>query len=126
MNELRGVTVLVVEDDDDTREVLKVMLEMCGARVVCADSARDGLQTFRREHPQAIVSDIAMPGEDGYWLIGEVRRELPPEKVPAVAVTAFSGQHPRAAALAAGFQAHLAKPIDPDELCRTVAQLVHA
>src|SRR5687768_2872720 len=56
MNELDGVTVLVVEDDDDTREVLKVMLEMCGARVFCADSARDGLQTFRREHPQAIVS----------------------------------------------------------------------
>jgi CheY-like chemotaxis protein len=128
MSELRGVTVLVVEDDHDTREVLKVMLEMCGARVVCADTARAGLQTFSREHPQAIVSDIAMPGEDGYWLIGEVRRQLgvPPEKVPAVAVTAFSGQHPRAAALAAGFQAHLAKPVDPDELCRTVAPLVHA
>jgi CheY-like chemotaxis protein len=128
VSELRGVTVLVVEDDEDTREVLKVMLEICGARVICAPSARDGLQTFRKEHPQAIVSDIAMPGEDGYWLIREVRRRLgvPPEKVPAVAVTAFSGQHPRAAALAAGFQAHLAKPIDPDELCRTVAQLVRA
>jgi CheY-like chemotaxis protein len=128
MSELRGVTVLVVEDDDDTREVLTVMLEMCGARVLCADTARAGLQTFRREHPQAIVSDIAMPGEDGYWLIGEVRGPLgvSPDKVPAVAVTAFSGQHPRAAALAAGFQAHLAKPIDPDELCRTVAQLVQS
>ena len=128
MNELRGVTVLVVEDDDDTREVLKVMLEMCGARVLCAETARVGLKTFREEHPQAIVSDIAMPGEDGYWLIGEVRGPLgvPPEKVPAVAVTAFSGQHPRAAALAAGFQANLAKPIDPDELCRTVASLVQA
>lgn len=128
MTDLQGLTVLVVEDDEDTREVLKVMLEMCGARVLCADSARAGLQAFTRDHPQAIVSDIAMPGEDGYWLIGELRRELgvPPEKVPAVAVTAFSGQHPRAKALAAGFQAHLAKPIDPDELCRTVAQLVHA
>jgi CheY-like chemotaxis protein len=128
MTELTGLTILVVEDDEDTREVLKVMLEMCGARVLCAESARDGLQTFTREHPQAIVSDIAMPGEDGYWLIGEVRRHLgvPAERVPAVAVTAFSGQHPRAAALAAGFQAHLAKPIDPDDLCRVVAQLVHA
>jgi CheY-like chemotaxis protein len=104
------------------------MLELCGARVVCAESARDGLQTFRQEQPRAIVSDIAMPGEDGYWLIGEVRRKLgvAPEAVPAVAVTAFGGQHPRAAALAAGFQAHLAKPIDPDELCRTVARLVRA
>ena len=127
MSELNGVSVLVVEDDDDTREVLKVMLEMCGARVVCAESARDGLETFQREHPHAIVSDIAMPGEDGYWLIREVRRQLgvPPDKVPAVAVTAFSGQHPRAAALAAGFQAHLAKPVDPDELCQTVAQLIN-
>ena len=128
MTELYGLTILVVEDDEDTREVLKVMLEMCGARVLCAGSARDGLQAFTREHPQAIVSAIARPGEDGDWLIGEVRRHLgvPSDKVPAVAVTAFSGQHPRAAALAAGFQAHLAKPIDPDELCRTVAQLVHA
>jgi CheY-like chemotaxis protein len=128
MTELHGITVLVVEDDDDTREVLKVMLEMCGARVVCAETARDGLQTFRREQPRAIVSDIAMPGEDGYWLIGEVRQQLgvTADKVPAVAVTAFSGQHPRAAALAAGFQAHLAKPVDPDELCRTVAQLTQA
>jgi CheY-like chemotaxis protein len=128
MSELRGVTVLVVEDDQDTREVLKVMLEMCGARVLCAESARDGLSAFTREHPQAIVSDIAMPGEDGYWLIGEVRRKLgvAADAVPAVAVTAFGGQHPRAAALAAGFQAHLAKPIDPDELCRTVARLVRA
>jgi CheY-like chemotaxis protein len=127
-NQLRGVTVLVVEDDEDTREVLRVMLEMCGARVLCAPSARDALHAFRREPPHAIVSDIAMPGEDGYWLIGEVRRQLgvPAERVPAVAVTAFSGQHPRAAALAAGFQAHLAKPIDPDDLCRIVAQLVHA
>ena len=128
MSELRGISVLVVEDDEDTREILKVMLEMCGARVVCADSARDGLQRFQYEHPQAIVSDIAMPGEDGYWLMRAVRGQLgvPPEKVPAVAVTAFSGRHPRAAALAAGFQAHLAKPVDPDELCRTVAQLVRA
>jgi CheY-like chemotaxis protein len=128
MNELDGVTVLVVEDDSDTREVLKVMLEMCGARVLVADCARNGLETFQTEQPQAIVSDIAMPGEDGYWLIGEVRTKLGvrPEQVPAVAVTAFSGQHPRAAALAAGFQAHLAKPIDPDELCRTVKELVRA
>jgi CheY-like chemotaxis protein len=128
MSELRGVTILVVEDDDDTREVLRVMLELCGARVVCAESARDGLQTFRQEQPRAIVSDIAMPGEDGYWLIGEVRRKLgvAADAVPAVAVTAFGGQHPRAAALAAGFQEHLAKPIDPDELCRTVARLVRA
>lgn len=127
MSQLHGVTVLLVEDDEDTRDVLKAMLEMCGARVCCAESARDGLQCFQREQPHAIVSDIAMPGEDGYWLIGEVRRQLrvPAEKVPAVAVTAFTGQHPRAAALAAGFQAHLAKPVEPAELVAAVARFAN-
>jgi CheY-like chemotaxis protein len=125
LDTLRGMTILVVEDDQDTREVLKVMLELCGATVLVAESAVRGLETYLRARPHAIVSDIAMPGEDGYWLVREVARrsgDAPP--VPAVAVTAFSGQHPRAAALAAGFQAHLAKPVDPDDLCRTVASLV--
>ena len=126
MSELHGMTILVVEDDRDTREVLKVMLEMCGATVLVADSAVHGLETYLRTRPTAIVSDIAMPGEDGYWLVREVARCAADggSRVPAVAVTAFSGQHPRAAALAAGFQAHLAKPVDPDDLCRTVAQVV--
>jgi CheY-like chemotaxis protein len=127
MSELHGMTVLVVEDDRDTREVLKVMLEMCGATVLVADSAVRGLEAFLRARPHAIVSDIAMPGEDGYWLVREVaRRGEGGASVPAVAVTAFSGQHPRAAALAAGFRAHLAKPVDPDDLCRTVAEIVNA
>ena len=93
MTELYGVTVLVVEDDDDTREVLKVMLEMCGARVVCAESARGGLQRFRQEHPQAIVSDIAMPELDGYAFIRQVRAAGTRTDRPlrAVAVTAHTG-----------------------------------
>jgi CheY-like chemotaxis protein len=126
--ELNGMTVLVVEDDHDTREVMRVMLELCGATVVVADTARTGLDAFLKTRPDAIVSDIAMPGEDGYWLVREVARRTnaPDGRVPAVAVTAFSGQHPRAAALAAGFRAHLAKPVDPEVLCRTVAEVAVA
>jgi CheY-like chemotaxis protein len=64
--------------------------------------------------------------EDGYWLVREVARTLNTRDAPAVAVTAFAGQHPRSKALAAGFRAHLAKPVDPDVLCRTVAQVMAA
>jgi len=114
--ELDGTTVLVVEDDDDTREVMRAMLELCGARVLVAESAKSGLDAYLKDHPDAIVSDIAMPGEDGYWLVREVARHLNTHDVPAVAVTAFAGQHPRDMALAAGFRAHLAKPVDPEVL----------
>jgi CheY-like chemotaxis protein len=122
--ELEGTTVLVVEDDDDTRDVMRAMLEMCGARVVVAESAKRGLEAFLSARPDAIVSDIAMPGEDGYWLVREVARTLNVRDVPAVAVTAFAGQHPRARALEAGFRAHLSKPVDPEVLCRTVVQVM--
>ena len=122
--ELEGITVLVVEDDEDTREVMRAMLELCGARVLVAESAKSGLEAFEKARPDAIVSDIAMPGEDGYWLVREVARRMNARDVPAVAVTAFAGQHPRDKALAAGFRAHLAKPVDPEVLCRTVAEVM--
>jgi CheY-like chemotaxis protein len=124
--ELDGTTVLVVEDDDDTREVMRAMLELCGATVLVADSAKSGLDTFMKSRPDAIVSDIAMPGEDGYWLVREVARRLNAPNVPAVAVTAFAGQHPRTKALEAGFRAHLAKPVDPEVLCRAVVEVMEA
>ena len=122
--ELDGTTVLVVEDDDDTREVIRAMLELCGAKVLVAESAKTGLDAYLKDRPDAIVSDIAMPGEDGYWLVREVARHRNTRDVPAVAVTAFAGQHPRDMALAAGFRAHLAKPVDPDVLCRTVVEVM--
>ena len=122
--ELDGTTVLVVEDDDDTREVMRAMLELCGARVLVAESAKSGLVAYLKDRPDAIVSDIAMPGEDGYWLVREVARHLNARDVPAVAVTAYTGQHPRDMALAAGFRAHLAKPVDPEVLCRTVVEVM--
>jgi len=125
MSELRGVTILVVEDDDDTREVLRVMLELCGARVVCAESARDGLQTFRQEQPRAIVSDIAMPGEDGYSLVRKIRSmKSEMAGVPVVALTAFTQAEDRRRAIRAGFKHFVPKPVEIDELAavvRTVA-----
>jgi len=124
--ELDGATVLVVEDDEDTRDVMRAMLELGGARVIVAESAKSGLETFERARPDAIVSDIAMPGEDGYWLVRKVARRMNARDVPAVAVTAYAGQHPRERALAAGFRAHLAKPVDPEVLCRTVAEVMTA
>src|SRR3989442_5214133 len=120
--ELEGITVLVVEDDQDTREVMRAMLELCGATVLVAESARTGLDAFEKARPDVIVSDIAMPGEDGYWLVREVARRMNARDVPAVAVTAFSGEHPREAALAPGFPAQHPKPVDRDVLCRTVGQ----
>src|SRR2546430_768090 len=81
--ELDGTTVLVVEDDDDTREVMRAMLELCGAKVLVAESAKTGLDAYLKDRPDAIVSDIAMPGEDGYWLVREVARHRNTRDVPA-------------------------------------------
>jgi CheY-like chemotaxis protein len=122
---LQGVHVLVVDDDDDSRSLLKMVLEYCGALVSVADSAGAALRTLERVTPDVLVSDISMPVRDGYWLIGEVRRR-PAERggaVPAVAITAHGQDHGPERTLPAGFQAHLTKPIDPWELCQTISAL---
>src|SRR5262249_5899169 len=106
------------------REVIRAMLELCGATVLVADSAKRGLETFLTSRPDAIVSDIAMPGEDGYWLLREIARPLNARARPPGGGAAFSGQHPRSKALEAGFRAHLAKPVDPEVLCRAVVQVL--
>jgi CheY-like chemotaxis protein len=122
---LAGVHVLVVDDDFDSRALLTMVLEYSGALVTVAASARDALTILERVTPDVLVSDIAMPREDGYWLLREVRR-LPPDgsgAIPAVAITAHSDEHGPDRTLRAGFQAHLTKPIDPWEICRTIASL---
>ncbi|HEV8616093.1 MAG TPA: response regulator [Methylomirabilota bacterium] len=123
---LVGVHVLVVDDDDDARQLLRTILEYCGALVTVTSSAREALNVLERVLPDALVSDISMPREDGYWLIREVRA-LGPERggtVPAVALTAHGQTHGPDRTLSAGFQVHLRKPIDPWELCRTVVSLI--
>jgi len=122
---LVGLRVLVVDDDADVLELFAVALTACGADVTTTDNARDAIALATRLRPHVIVSDIAMVGEDGYWLVRELKR-LPKElldDVPVVAVTAYGREHPRSRVLAAGFVEHLQKPVDPEHLCRLVARV---
>ena len=119
---LRGVRVVLVEDHDDSRELLAMILEQCGAVVVSAPSARTGLQAVLENRPDVVVSDIGMPGEDGYWLIREVHSRV--GALPAVAVTGFSDRYHPKQAKEAGFQEYLNKPVDPERLCGAVAKVL--
>jgi CheY-like chemotaxis protein len=121
---LMGARVLVVDDDEDTTELFATALAACGAQVVTATGAREALRRLTAWLPDVVVSDIAMPGADGYWLVNELRG-LADERagsLPVVAVTAFGREHSRARALAAGFVDHLVKPVEPEALCRAVAR----
>jgi PAS domain S-box-containing protein len=122
---LDGITVLLVEDEADTRDLVATMLREFGARVVAVNSAREALAAIQHEVPSVVLSDIGMSGENGYDLIRQVRA-LDPEKggtVPAVALTAYAGPSDRRRALVAGFHVHLAKPVEPDELLAVIASL---
>ena len=122
---LDGLRILVVEDDADTRELLKTILERCGATVRAVESSKAALAEMTHGIPDVLISDIGMPGESGYDLIKKIR-SLDPDlggRVPAVALTAYAGAADRRRALLAGFQTHLAKPVEPDELLAVVASL---
>jgi CheY-like chemotaxis protein/anti-sigma regulatory factor (Ser/Thr protein kinase) len=122
---LGGVRVLVVDDEADTRDLLATALGHAGAQVEPAASAGEALDALRERRPDVLVCDIGMPGVDGYALLGRVRA-LPPEEgglVPAVALTAYARADDRRRALAAGYQIHVAKPVDPDELIAVVARM---
>ena len=123
---LKGVRALVVDDDRDNLELFSAALTGCGAVVVTASRADEGLRLLSTRRFDVVVSDIAMPGGDGYWLIRQVRLLPDPRfsDIPLVAVTAFGREHSRARVLAAGFAAHLQKPLDPEDLCRAVAKAV--
>jgi CheY-like chemotaxis protein len=122
---LDGVRVLLVEDNPDTLDMLKFIFDESGAEVIAAASVDEALDALERFRPDALVSDIAMPDRDGYDLIREIRSREPERggKIPAVAVTAYARAEDRVRVLAAGFQMHIAKPIDPDELIAVVASL---
>nr|MDQ3349971.1 PAS domain S-box protein [Acidobacteriota bacterium] len=122
---LDGIKVLAVDDEPDARGLVRRVLEGCGASVLLASSAAEALDLIRRERPDVILSDIGMPVEDGYDLIRKVRA-LPPEeggRTPAAALTAFARAEDRMRALRAGFQTHVAKPVEPAELTAVVASL---
>jgi len=125
MPALNGIRVLLVDDEPDAREMMALALETCGAIVMSAASARDALQTLARTDIDLVLSDIAMPGKDGYELIREIRAMSSTRLsgLPAAAVTAHAREDERERALAAGFQMHLAKSIHPATLARAVAAL---
>lgn len=122
---LDGLNVLVVDDEADVREALSGLLERHGARVRGAAAVDDALEAFRTEVPDVLVSDIGMPGQDGYELVRRLRL-LPAEgggNVPALAVSAYARDEDRRKAVLAGFQVHLSKPVPPAELVAHVARL---
>jgi PAS domain S-box-containing protein len=122
---LRGVSVLVIDDKEDARELVQRVLEEHEATVESASSATEALALLRRRAPHVLVSDISMPGMDGYELIRAVRRGdvAGAHRVPAMAVTAFAREEDRERALSAGYQAHLPKPIEAGALVAAVASL---
>jgi CheY-like chemotaxis protein len=122
---LRGIHVLIVDDNADARELFRRILEYAGALVAVTGSAAAALHYTERLLPDVVVCDIVMPGHDGYWLLERLRTAgAPPGAnvtgVPVIAVTAFADEHPSAQALERGFTFYLPKPIDPAELCRSV------
>jgi PAS domain S-box-containing protein len=122
---LDGVRVLVVEDEHDARELLGVVLERCGADVVLTGSVGEALQAFAARHPDVVISDIEMPHEDGYALIRQIRALSADQggNTPAAALTAYASVSDRMKVLGAGFNMHLAKPVQPTELAVVVASL---
>ncbi|MBH8556097.1 PAS domain S-box protein [Nostocaceae cyanobacterium CENA357] len=124
-NPLNNLRVLVVDDEADVRQWITAVLEECGAKVSTFSSTRQALEALKELHPDVLISDIGMPGEDGYTLMRKIR-ELEPElggRIPAVALTGYARIEDYKEALAAGFQLHVAKPVRAAELIAVVASL---
>jgi signal transduction histidine kinase/ActR/RegA family two-component response regulator len=123
---LDGIRVLAVDDEADARLLLTAVLEQCGAEVRTCGSAAEALAVLAEWQPDVLVSDIGMPGEDGYTLIRKVRA-LEPEhggRVPAVALTAYARVEDRLQALSAGYNMHVPKPVEPAELAVVIASMI--
>ncbi len=123
---LTGLRILVVDDEPDIRHIVAFILEQAGATVSVAASAAEALNLMGQSLPDVLISDIGMPDMDGYMLIRQIRT-LPPEqggKIQAIALTAYATEVDRQQALAAGFQQHIAKPFEPEELVRVISALV--
>jgi signal transduction histidine kinase/ActR/RegA family two-component response regulator len=123
---LDGLRVLVVDDEEDARELIGRALEDRGAHITLAANSRDAIEILERDDIDVLLADIAMPGDDGYSLIRQIRsagNSL--ASIPAAAVTAHARAEERTRALAAGFQMHLAKPVEPGEIVRMVDHLAH-
>jgi CheY-like chemotaxis protein len=120
---LKGLRILVVDDEADSRDLISAIITRCGGEVQCCESAAEALKTFREWKPDLLLSDIGMPQEDGYTLIRKLRKlklKLAKE-IPAIALTAYATDDDRERALAAGFQKHVAKPIELESLVHSIA-----
>ncbi len=123
---LEGMRVLLVEDDDDSRRLLAMMLKRHGAEVISTASAPEALNSFADTSPDVVISDIGIPDQDGYQLINKVRA-LPAERggqTPAIALTGYATSRDRERALSAGYQLHIAKPVEPADLVSAIVSLV--
>lgn len=123
--DLRGLSVLVVDDEPDARELIGYLLETCGATVQQAASVAAALEALGASAPDVLVSDIGMPGEDGYSLLRNIRTDADEttRSIPAIALTAFARNEDRDRALMAGFNLHIAKPVDPSALVQAILDL---
>lgn len=122
---LDGPTILVVDDNEDTRALLRIMLEAHGARVLTVGSVDEARAALAHELPDVLITDLAMPGEDGFGLLDYCRHHANPrlQTLPIMALTAYGTQQARDRVLAAGFDAYLAKPVQPAEVGAIVREL---
>jgi signal transduction histidine kinase/DNA-binding response OmpR family regulator len=123
---LEGLRILVVDDEADSRDLVTAILTRCGGAVKCCETAAEAIKTFRAWKPDLLVSDIGMPIEDGYALIKKLRklRLKLAREIPAIALTAYVTDDDRERTLSAGFQMHVAKPIEPEALVKSIAGAV--
>ena len=123
---LQGVKVLVVDDEADSRDLLMTILTQCGSDVRCSESAAEAMQEFNDWDPDLLVSDIGMPSEDGYSFIRRLRelKSSRAREIPAIALTAYATDEDRLQALSAGFQVHVAKPIEPESFVSCLASIL--
>lgn len=121
---LRGLRILVVDDEADSRDLVSEILTRWGSDVYCCESAAAGMKAFKSWKPDLLVSDIGMPVEDGYSLIKKLRKlkTKRAREMPAIALTAYATKEDQARTLSSGFQMHVAKPIDPEKLITSIAR----
>ncbi|KZL51118.1 MULTISPECIES: response regulator [Cyanophyceae] len=122
---VKGLRLLVVDDDADTRQILNILFELEGAKVIAVASASEALEVISQFKPDILISDISLPDESGYSLLPKVRGLMAAQgkQIPAIALTGYAREEDRIYAFASGFQTHLCKPINLDELVSEVASL---
>jgi CheY-like chemotaxis protein len=122
---LKGIKVLAVDDNADARKLLKVILECSNADTIVVSSGQEALDAIKKLHPDILICDLSMPGMDGYEVLENLRRFQPElGQVPAIAFTAAARDEDRVATRRAGFQAHMAKPIEPEKLVGTILEIL--